>query len=141
MGIKAPHYPIVYVRGYAATRSEIEETVASPYMGFNKGSTKIRQDYDGKIQRFIFESPLIRLMKDVGYTDAYRNGDFIPIEEKAPAKSIWIFRYYELVSEDLGEGERQAIPRFAYELRKFIMRIRDQVCGNDATELAKLKFT
>lgn len=35
-----PYHPIIYVRGFAATRSEIEETVADPYMGFNIGSTK-----------------------------------------------------------------------------------------------------
>ncbi len=39
MAIEAPYYPIVYVRGYAATMSEIEDTVATPYMGFNLGST------------------------------------------------------------------------------------------------------
>lgn len=33
-------YPIIYVRGYAMTQSEIEATVATPYMGFNLGATK-----------------------------------------------------------------------------------------------------
>ena len=66
MTIAAPYYPIIYVRGYAATMGEIENTVATPYMGFNLGSTKIRQDYDGDIVPFVFESPLIRLMKDEG---------------------------------------------------------------------------
>ena len=36
-------YPIIYVRGYAMTQSEIEDTVADPYMGFNVGSCKVRQ--------------------------------------------------------------------------------------------------
>jgi hypothetical protein len=36
------HHPIIYVRGFAATQGEIEETVADPYMGFNIGSTKLR---------------------------------------------------------------------------------------------------
>jgi hypothetical protein len=132
MTIERPFYPIIYVRGYAATMSEIEETVATPYMGFNLGATKIRQDYEGEIVRFIFESPLIRLMKDEGYRDTFRNGDFIPRNERVPAKSVWIFRYYEPVSDDLGTGERRAIPRFAAELRAFILRVRDQVCGDDA---------
>lgn len=139
MAIQAPHFPIIYVRGYAATMSEIEETVATPYMGFNLGSTKIRQDYENEIARFIFESPLIRLMKDEGYVDAYRDGDFIPTHKPAPSKSVWIFRYYEPVSKDLGEGDRLLIPEFATELRKFILRVRDQVCGADAVELAKFK--
>ena len=41
MKITPPFYPIIYVRGYAATMSEIEQTSATPYMGFNLGSTKI----------------------------------------------------------------------------------------------------
>ena len=133
MTIKPPYYPIIYVRGYAATMSEIEDTVATPYMGFNLGATKVRQNYEGEIVRFIFESPLIRLMKDEGYRDAYRDGDFIPRHERVPAKSVWVFRYYELVSEDLGAGERLTIPRFAADLRRFILRVRDQVCGDDAS--------
>jgi len=139
MAIESPYYPIIYVRGYAATMNEIEETVATPYMGFNLGSTKIRQDYENEIAQFIFESPLIRLMKDEGYTDVYRNGGMIPSDEPVPAKSVWIFRYYEPVSEDLGEGERRSIPRFAVELRKFILRIRDQICGDDLKMLDKFK--
>ncbi|MDH3911897.1 MAG: hypothetical protein OEU09_11425, partial [Rhodospirillales bacterium] len=131
MTLAAPHYPIIYVRGYAATMSEIEETVATPYMGFNLGATKVRQDYEGDIVRFIFESPLIRLMKDEGYRDTYRDGDLIPRSERVTPKSVWIFRYYEPVSKDLGEGERRTIPRFATDLRKFILRVRDQVCGDD----------
>jgi hypothetical protein len=42
--ITKPFYPIIYVRGYAMKQSEIEDTVATPYMGFNLGSTKIRQE-------------------------------------------------------------------------------------------------
>ena len=41
--ITPPFYPIIYVRGYAATMGQIEETVGTPYMGFNLGSTKVRQ--------------------------------------------------------------------------------------------------
>ena len=28
-----PYYPIIYVRGYAGTDSDIEDTVSDPYMG------------------------------------------------------------------------------------------------------------
>lgn len=132
MTIRRPWFPIVYIRGFAATRGEIEDTVATPYMGFNLGATKIRQDHKGKIVRYVFESPLIRLMRDEGYVDCYRNGDFIPSDEPAPAKSVWIFRYYEKASNDLGDGERSTIPQIARDLRRFILRIRDQVCGEDA---------
>ncbi|AHE98259.1 lipase family alpha/beta hydrolase [Thioalkalivibrio paradoxus] len=139
MRIEAPYYPIIYVRGYAASMNEIEDTVATPYMGFNLGSTKIRQDYESRITPFIFESPLIRLMKDESYIDAYRDGDFIQEPERVPPRSVWIFRYYEPVSEDLGDGTRREIPHFAAELRKFILRIRDQVCGDDENDRRKFK--
>jgi hypothetical protein len=34
--VERPFFPIVYVRGYAMTQSEIGETVATLYMGFNE---------------------------------------------------------------------------------------------------------
>jgi hypothetical protein len=101
--INRPYFPIIYVRGYAMTESEISATVATPYMGFNLGSTKTRQDWEGAVSRHIFESPLIRLMKDHGYRDTYANGaehtgDLDP-------KSIVIYRYYEQADKDLGTGD------------------------------------
>src|SRR5688572_8091527 len=42
-----PFFPIIYVRGFAATMGEIEDATASPYMGFNDGATKIRQNHEG----------------------------------------------------------------------------------------------
>jgi len=47
-----PYHPIIYVRGFAATQSEIDETVADPYMGFNIGSTKSRVAWTGDVKRF-----------------------------------------------------------------------------------------
>ena len=41
-------YPIIYVRGYAMTQSEIQATVSTPYMGFNLVAKKIRQNWTGK---------------------------------------------------------------------------------------------
>ena len=86
--IKAPYFPIIYVRGYAATMSEIEQTVATPYMGFNLGSTKLRQGFDNEIHRFIFESPLLRLMKDEEYSVCYKDGDFLARDEVAAARQV-----------------------------------------------------
>ena len=125
----APHYPIVYIRGYAGSQSEVEDTVADPYMGFNLGATKTRQDWTQQIQKYVFESPLIRLMKDHGYSDVYRNGATIPASETPPAKSIWIYRYYEPVSADLGAGERPEMEDYARGLHAFIEQIRDRMCG------------
>ncbi|MFA9461337.1 esterase/lipase family protein [Thiohalorhabdus sp. Cl-TMA] len=140
MAIRAPYLPIVYVRGYAARMDEIEDTVATPYMGFNLGATKLRQDHDGKPLRWIFESPLIRLMKDHGYMDAYADGDFLSEPGGAPVRSVWIFRYYEPVSESLGEGDRRTLPELAAHLRRFLLHtVRPAVCGDDPDLLADFR--
>jgi hypothetical protein len=60
--ISRPFYPIIYLRGFAASINEIEVTTADPYMGFNLGSAMIRQHSEGKAHPFIFESPLLRLI-------------------------------------------------------------------------------
>lgn len=127
--ISRPYYPIVYVRGYAMTQTEVEETVADPYMGLNLGSTKLRQRWTGSIDRFIFESPLLRLMKDQGYGDVYSNGAEIEMGQLVPERSVWIYRYYESASQDLGSGQRMEIEDYASGLHDFIEQIRDRVCG------------
>ena len=138
--ITPPYYPIIYVRGYAATMREIEATVGTPYMGFNLGSTKVRQGHaDNKPVRFIFESPLIRLMKDERYTCAYQDGDFVSESQRVDSRSVWIFRYYEADSESFGDGKKDTIVIYAEDLRDFILRVREQVCQGDDTELTKFK--
>lgn len=67
------------MRGYAGTDAAVEDTVADPYMGFNLGSTKLRQAWQGSVERHYFESPLIRLMKDHGYRDVYEAGEEMPV--------------------------------------------------------------
>lgn len=128
--MKPPFYPIIYVRGYAGTQQEVEDTVATPYMGFNLGSTKIRQLWNRETQRYIFESPLIRLMKDHGYTDVYNDGDEIADGQSVSTRSIWIYRYYESVSKEIGTGVRPEIEDYARGLHELIERIRDAVCGS-----------
>lgn len=123
------HYPIVYVRGYAGSQKEVEDTVATPYMGFNLGSTKIRQLWDGEIRRHIFESPLIRLMKDHGYSDVYNHGDEIDEGQSVATKSLWIYRYYEPVSKDIGLGVRPEIEDYARGLHRLVEKIRTVLCG------------
>jgi len=131
--IKTPFYPIIYVRGFAMTQSAIEETVATPYMGFNLGSTKIRQEWDGEVVRHIFESPLIRLMKEYGYVDNYTDG--VENEGRIPPKSVIIHRYYEQADRDIGTGEgAPTIEEAAEGLSRLILKTREQVCGDDAEE-------
>ena len=107
-------------------------------MGFNLGSTKLRQRWTGDIERYVFESPLIRLFKDQGYKDVYEHGAEIPLSEDVPAKSIWIYRYYEPVSKDLGTGKRPEIEDYANGLHNLIEQIRNQVCRED--DAAKESF-
>ncbi len=124
--IEAPYYPIIYLRGYAGSQGEIEDTVSTPYMGFNLGATKIRQLHTGKVRPHVFESPVIRLMKDHGYVDAYHDGQILP-QGPIPSRSIWIFRYYDIADEDFGEGNRKEIEFHAKKLCEFLLHVRHAV--------------
>lgn len=137
--MQAPYYPIIYVRGFAATMSEIDEATADPYMGFNRGSTVLRQDHQRKAIPFIFESPLLRLIKDHQYVDAFQGGGYQDQPDQAPARSIWVFRYYERASNLLGNGERVSMEQFALDLRGFILRVRAATCGDDPVRKAAFK--
>lgn len=126
----APYFPIIYVRGYAMTPSEIAATVATPYMGFNLGSTKVRQAWDGSVTRHIFESPLVRLMKDYGYRDAYTNGS--EIEGTLTPRSVIIYRYYDPADADFGDGKARSVIDAAKGLKELVLKLREQICGKDA---------
>jgi len=134
--IKAPFYPIIYVRGYAMTEGEIKSTTSTPYMGFNLGSTKVRQNWKGDVKKHIFESPLIRLMKDYKYVDNYENG--IVSDKRISSRSIIIYRYYDEGDTDFGSGKALSIPEAAEGLNKLILDIRKQICGDD--QVAKDAF-
>lgn len=124
--IQPPYYPIIYLRGYAGTQGEVEDTVSTPYMGFNLGATRIRQIHTGAVQSHVFESPVIRLMKDHRYVDAYHDGQILP-RGPVPSRSIWIFRYYDVADEDLGDGNRREIEFHAQKLSEFLRHVRDAV--------------
>ncbi|ABW67776.1 lipase family alpha/beta hydrolase [Desulfosudis oleivorans] len=120
-------HPIIYVRGFAMRDSEIEDTVNTPYMGFNLGSTRIRQSHDRSFLQYIFESPLIRLMKEYGYSDVYLDGKIR--DDRIPRQSIIIHRYYE--QAETGEGRRPGIMDAARDLSDRIEEVRNHVCGGD----------
>jgi hypothetical protein len=150
----APYHPIIYVRGFAGTQGEIDETVADPYMGFNVGSTKSRQVWDGKMRRYYFESPLVRLkdeliwkatpggpvLSDARYDDVYVNGEDLtaphpddpqrPLRSDVtlPYQSITILRYYDDASADFGDDRAHPIEQFAQGLSQLIARLRTLVC-------------
>jgi hypothetical protein len=127
--IRHPFYPIIYVRGYAMTQAEIDATVSTPYMGFNLGATKIRQDWRGNTIRHIFESPLVRLIKDYGYQDNYSQGK--ERTQDLPAKSVVIYRYYEQADTELGGEDAPSIEEAAIGLSELVLNVRDQVCATD----------
>jgi hypothetical protein len=120
-------HPIIYVRGFAMRDTDIEDTVNTPYMGFNQGSTRIRQSHDRSFLQYIFESPVIRLIKDYGYKDVYLEGKVN--EERIPQQSVIIYRYYE--QAETGETQRPAVVEAAKGLSDLIEKVRDQVCGGD----------
>jgi pimeloyl-ACP methyl ester carboxylesterase len=115
------YLPIIYVRGYAGSEGAVENTVNLPYYGFNLGSTQVRTGPDGEPDFFIFESPLVRLMKDHGYADIFARVDDSGAvrllngeedryrDESFPLRSLWIYRYYDRTSERSGDGKRDDI--------------------------------
>ena len=83
-----PFHPIIYVRGFAVSQAEIEETVADPYMGFNLGSTKTRQVWDGTMRKFFFESPLVRLKDEIVLTKTETGAAASPLEPDGHGRDL-----------------------------------------------------
>ena len=130
---QAPFYPIIYVRGFAMSQGEQDETTADPFCGFNLGSTVYRAtpDQDKPAKKFVFESPVLRLTTDFGYADVYKDGlDILDPEWEAPLppRCIVIHRYYDQASALLGTGKTPAITDFAKGLSDLILRVRELVC-------------
>ncbi len=137
--LEPPYYPIVYIRGYAGSDAEADDTAADPYMGFNLGSTVVRQEWTGKVFRQYFESPLVRLMKDHGYRDVYEVGSEMPSGFRVSPRSIFVYRYYDIVSNLLGTGERATIEYHAKGLGDLIRTVRDRVCADEACDSASFR--
>jgi hypothetical protein len=140
-----PYHPIIYVRGFAATQNEIEETVADPYMGFNIGSTKSRVAWTGDLKRFYFESPLVRLMSDHEYEDVFVEGDDLVAadtsDKPVPYRCIVIYRYYDEASKDFGNARgAPPIEHFAKGLGELILRLRGKVCANPDNKMKPEDF-
>jgi hypothetical protein len=116
--IEPPYYPIIYVRGYAMSPSEREETFHDTYYGFSATSVEKRDapppDY---FQADVFEGQLIRLMKmrDYGYADEVNRG--LEISHANPSRSIWISRFYD---QDFMNEKLRSIEEHAEDLRKLV---------------------
>jgi PGAP1-like protein len=129
-------YPIIYVRGYAGTQSDVEETVDDPTYGFNTGSTHIRQMMDGKADMFMFVSPFARLFRDHQYQDVIDGAvQQLPPNLEFPERTIWIYRYYDPTSKtfDRPGGTRLSIEQAANGLREFIDIVRTSIQQASAT--------
>lgn len=141
----APFHPIIYVRGYAMTPAEIDETSADPFCGFNLGSTVYRAvpDKTRQPRKYIFESPVVRLASDFDYRDVYENGYDIldpewsaDPENRLSSRSIVVYRYYDEASRLLGIGATPSIETFAAKLGELILRVRELVCANPDNAVA-----
>lgn len=147
--LNTPFHPIIYVRGYAMTPSEIDETSADPFCGFNLGSTVYRAvpEKDRQPRKYIFESPVVRLASDFSYRDVYQDGyDILDPEwsenpdNKLHSRSIIVYRYYDEASRLLGLGKTPDITVFSRKLGDLILRVRDLLCANPESEVTKDAF-
>ncbi|MGC4030649.1 MAG: hypothetical protein QM754_02710 [Tepidisphaeraceae bacterium] len=138
-------HPIIYVRGYAMSQSEIDETTSDPFNGFNIGSVTYRATPDPKKppNKFIFESPVVRLAKEYGYSTAFADGlDIVDtnFNNDIQRKTIVVHRYYEEASSLFGDAAKKPIEHFATRLSELVARLRDLVAkGPDAVDPEKFK--
>jgi pimeloyl-ACP methyl ester carboxylesterase len=90
-------YPIIYVRGYAARQSSINDAADDPFYGFNEGSTHVRTGLDGKVAFYQFEGPLLGLIRDHGYELKIRGSqeETLRNSSEVPSNTIWIYRFYD----------------------------------------------
>ncbi|MBO9662899.1 hypothetical protein [Dokdonella sp.] len=138
-------HPIIYVRGYAMTAGEKDQTAADPFCGFNVGSTVYRAvaDRAKAAQRFYFESPLVRLMTDFGYSHAYQRGlDILSPESDGvlPRKCIVIHRFYDETAPLFGGEQEASLENFAKGLSDLILKIRERVCADPKNGITKRQF-
>jgi len=135
----ANYYPIIYVRGYAMTQSEVESTFNMPYYGFNLGCTQFKLAAGTEPKMHIFESPVVRLIKEENYQDSF--GRFVDPRNRPIAGSVsdaradwrrtlWIFRYYDPESRMIGQA-RQKLDGYAADLAVFLNQVR-LACGSPA---------
>ena len=142
-------HPIIYVRGYAMTPGEIDQTSADPFCGFNLGSTVYRAVAEKTRQprKFVFESPVIRLATEFDYQDVYEDGyDILDPEwaantdNRLGSRSIIIYRYYDEASRLLGIGSTPSLEVFASKLGELILKVRELICANPKNGISKTDF-
>jgi len=115
--IERPYYPIVYVRGYAMTEAEREDTFHDAYYGFSANSVEKRDVAadEGYFALDVFEGQLIRFMKAHEYVDGSNHGLELLNAGVNPSRSIWINRFYD---KDVVTGQLRSIVEHAKDLQK-----------------------
>ncbi|MDB5377295.1 MAG: hypothetical protein JWR00_1741, partial [Rubritepida sp.] len=138
--------PIIYVRGYAMTSGEIDDTSSDPFNGFNVGSTLLRTGWTGASTRHIFESPVLRLSQPpydyrLAFSDGLRGLDAeakaVLTKGTAALKAqagelgrsanavLAIYRYYDATSSAFGEGLEPGMETYGWGLARLILDILD----------------
>lgn len=130
--------PIIYVRGFAFSADERDETAADPFCGFNVGSTVVRATANKeRPASYIFESPLVRLATEHDYSVMYHDGMHIldpawgsgpagiaRVKKGIPVASLIIHRYYDSGSTLFGNGKSSSIGDYAKDLARLIALVR-----------------
>ncbi|WP_432825843.1 esterase/lipase family protein [Dactylosporangium sp. CA-092794] len=102
----AERLPIIYVRGYAGPPRGIDKQVDDPFYGFNAGATHVRMNSDRDPRFYQFESPILRLMTDEGYTLLVHGDQHVYLESRpdrtVPPASIWVHRFYDYAASTFG---------------------------------------
>ena len=134
MPLQAPYYPIVFIRGFAMRDSDIIDAANSVYQGFEASSTRQRRDSGPVRSPIFFESPVLRLMKDHGYDDSFRDNSYgYQSPARAQARSLWVHRYYDQDEPAFGDGQLHPMEAYALGLRRTILNIRDKMVADGTT--------
>ena len=140
----APYYPIIYVRGFAMNLEAVDLAVSDPYTGFNEGSVSFRKSVNADDPpKHVFESPVIRLSKEFGYTDTYSNGvDLIAKKRSSslPVRSLIIYPYYDDSAPIFGGESIAAIEDLAKGLSELIADVKDLITRDPENQMTDEDF-
>jgi pimeloyl-ACP methyl ester carboxylesterase len=122
-------YPIIYVRGFAGNTRGINNAVDDPFYGFNAGSTHVRVGGSGDAIFYQFESPLVRLITEIGY-QLFVNGSQETYLDRmdpgtVPQATIWIHRFYDesATTWDRRGGHPFRIEEAADDLLRLVQKV------------------
>lgn len=123
--------PIIYVRGFAGSASQIDSAVDDPFYGFSQGSVHVRSDRAGEPRFHQFESPMLRLISDHGYTVPVHGSQQLFLERAAsgsiPAATVWIHRFYDISASTFSDHrEAFSLERAAADLFALIRLVLDR---------------